>query len=438
PIYSTKSFLLNPNKTGIIAEYKRKSPSKGIINDISKVQDITKGYENFGASAISVLTDNQYFGGCNDDILNIRNEINIPILRKDFIVDEYQVYETKSIGADLILLIAECLTQEEVNNLSQLAKNIGLEVLLEMHSENEIEKINENIDIIEPFTEQLNNRFKWFENTVNYINQDFGSIEQFASAYEYFGFNYDEDNKGWWFREWAPNAYEISLIGEFNDWNHQANYLNRKDFGVWEIFLPDSIYKNKLIPFSKVKLKIRGINGYVYRIPAYIRRVVQNEDSSFDGQFIPNSNFQWTDKSFKCNLTTSKHPIIYESHIGMATEEFRIGTYREFADNILPRIKNLGYNAVQLMAVMEHPYYGSFGYQVSNFYAPSSRFGTPDDLRYLINKSHQLGISVILDVVHSHSVKNLIEGLSEFDGTEIYFNGHHPDWDSKLFDYGRI
>ncbi|MEO7768456.1 MAG: alpha-amylase family glycosyl hydrolase, partial [Ferruginibacter sp.] len=135
-------------------------------------------------------------------------------------------------------------------------------------------------------------------------------------------------------------------------------------------------------------------------------------------------------------------PIIYECHVGMAQEEEKVGTYLEFADKILPRIKDGGYNAIQLMAIMEHPYYGSFGYHVSNFFCPSSRFGTPEELKYLVNKAHSMNITVIMDIVHSHAVKNLAEGLNEFDGTDSqYFHpggrGYHEGWDSKLFDYGK-
>ena len=123
----------------------------------------------------------------------------------------------------------------------------------------------------------------------------------------------------------------------------------------------------------------------------------------------------------------------------MATEEYRVGTYREFADEILPRIAHLGYNVVQIMAIAELPYYGSFGYHVANYFAPSSRCGASDDLKDLIDKAHGLGLAVPMDIVHSHSVKNFAEGLAAFDGEEgLYFHEReHPQWDSRLFDYSR-
>ncbi|MDR3273481.1 MAG: alpha amylase C-terminal domain-containing protein [Flavobacteriaceae bacterium] len=294
----------------------------------------------------------------------------------------------------------------------------------------------ENDPYLVPFESQIKNRFEWLCNTLNYINHDFGSLDNFASAYRFFGFNYDQEKKGYWFRDWLPNAFEVFLVGDFNQWNDDTHPLVKTDFGIWEIFFPDEEYQDKLVPFSRVKLLVKGHNGTHYHIPAYIRRVMQNEDDSFDGQFLPESNFKWTDQDFR--IKEEEHPIIYETHIGMATEEYRVGTYLEFTEKVLPRIKDLGYNTIQLMAIQEHPYYGSFGYQVSNFFAPSSRFGTPDELRHLINEAHKLNIAVILDVVHSHSVSNRLEGLAEYDGTEIYFNGDHPDWGSKLFDYGKI
>lgn len=289
--------------------------------------------------------------------------------------------------------------------------------------------------LLKPFEQQLVNRIEWYQNTKDYIEKHFGSLDRFASAHEFFGFQYDEEKKGWWFRDWLPNASYVSLIGDFNGWDRHANPLRRGNYGAWEIFLSDEDFKNTLVPGSKVKMHVHGQNGNLDRIPAYIREVVQKEDHSFDGVFTGKSQYQWKNDFSAKNI---KAPLIYEAHVGMATEEERVGTYREFADNILPRIKDLGYNCVQLMAIQEHPYYGSFGYQVSNYFAPSSRFGSPDDLRYLIDTAHGLGIAVILDVVHSHAVKNRDEGLVELDGTEQYFDGWQPDWDSRTFDYKKI
>lgn len=296
-------------------------------------------------------------------------------------------------------------------------------------------KLFRNDPYLAPFEQDIVNRIEWYQNTKHYIEKHFGTLERFASAHHFFGFNYDEQQKGWWFRDWLPHASEVSLIGDFNDWDREKNSLRRGNFGAWEVFLSDAEYGDKLLPGSKVKMHVKGENGNLDRIPAYIRQVIQNEDNSFDGVFSGKNTYRWKNKHTPQNIES---PLIYESHVGMATEEEKIGSYREFADNILPRIKKLGYNCVQLMAIQEHPYYGSFGYQVANFFAPSSRFGTPDDLRYLVDKAHGLGLAVILDVVHSHAVKNRDEGLAELDGTELYFSGWHPDWDSRLFDYNKL
>lgn len=286
------------------------------------------------------------------------------------------------------------------------------------------------------FEPQIINRIEWYENTKEYIERNFGSLDRFATAHEFFGFNYDKKLKGWWFRDWLPNAHQVFLIGDFNDWNRSANPLKRGNFGTWEIFLPDSEYAEKLVAGSKVKMHVIANNGALDRIPAYITQTIQKEDKTFDGVFPGHDTYQWKDAKF--NLSNIKNPIIYEAHIGMATEGEKVGSYKEFTNFMIPKIKKLGYNVIQLMAIQEHPYYGSFGYQVSNFYAPSSRYGSPNELKELIDTAHQNGLAVILDVVHSHAVKNRDEGLTELDGTELYFNGWHPDWDSRLFDYAKI
>ena len=156
---SLSEFLLDRNKTGIIAEFKRKSPSKGVINSSSSVVDVTCGYFREGASGVSVLTDNQFFGGSPSDLVNAREKSSFPILRKDFIIDEYQVIESKAIGADAILLIAAALDNKAILNLSRLARSLGLEVLLEIHEPDELDKVNQYVNII-----GVNNRnLKTFE-----------------------------------------------------------------------------------------------------------------------------------------------------------------------------------------------------------------------------------------------------------------------------------
>lgn len=263
------------------------------------------------------------------------------------------------------------------------------------------------------------------------------SFKDFANAHHYFGFH--QADGGWYYREWAPAAEALFLIGDFNGWNRGSHPLSKREGGVWEIFLPG---QNALPHGSLVKVHVRSHGNMRDRIPLYIQKVVQNpENYDFSGQiWAPAKPFQWSDSKFR--VDNSKAPIIYETHIGMAQEKQDIGTYKEFEDNILPRVKDLGYNAIQIMAIMEHPYYASFGYHVSNYFAASSWFGTPEELKSLINKAHEMGITVLMDIVQSHAVKNLAEGINEFDGTDYQFfhsggKGTHSAWDSKLFNYGK-
>jgi len=295
---------------------------------------------------------------------------------------------------------------------------------------------------LEPYAPQIEQRMAYFQKTLSELEQQYGSLGDFAQGHEYLGFTYDAKKKGWYYREWAPAANALYLIGDFNSWDRTSHPLQRAENGVWELFLDDKTYKKKLTHGSLLKVMVVSRNGSQDRVPAYIKRVVQNEDThDFAAQFWnPPKEYQWKDSKF--DLGKLGELYIYESHTGMATEEERVGTYREFADEVLPRIKKLGYNAVQMMAIQEHPYYGSFGYHVSSFFAPSSRFGTPEDLKYLIDKAHGMGIAVIMDIVHSHAVKNLNEGLNEFDGSDYqYFHaggrGYHEGWDSKLFNYAK-
>jgi len=296
---------------------------------------------------------------------------------------------------------------------------------------------------LDPYVHDVYERFERYKRVRREIEDVEGSLLNFAKGHYYYGINFDKEKGRWTYREWAPNAHQLNLTGDFNEWNRASHKLERNKNDDWEIFLPYDEYKNSFVHGSKVKVHVIAGNGSIDRIPAYIRRVIQDPHTyDFSGQlWFPEQPFEWTDNDFNA-AENRQQPIIYECHVGMAQEYEGVGTYREFADNILPRIKEGGYNAIQLMAIMEHPYYGSFGYHVSNFFAPTSRFGTPEDLKYLVNKAHSMGITAIMDIVHSHAVKNLAEGLNEFDGTDgQYFHrggrGYHEGWDSKLFDYGR-
>ena len=294
---------------------------------------------------------------------------------------------------------------------------------------------------LKPYESKLLERYNYYINRLSHVEENYGSLYEFASSDMYLGFNYDKKAKGWWYREWAPAANGLSLIGDFNNWDPISHPMTQDDHGVWGVFIADDS-DTPLSHEDLVKVKVHHGLEERDRIPAYIKRAVQNPDNyDFIGQlWSPDKKFRWTDKNF--DLSKIKSPLIYECHIGMALEKEGVGTYLEFADEVLPRIKKLGYNCIQMMAIQEHPYYGSFGYHVSNFYAPSSRFGSPEDLKYLINKAHKEGIAVIMDVVYSHAVKNIAEGLNEFDGSDHqYFHaggrGYHMGWDSKLFDYGK-
>lgn len=260
------------------------------------------------------------------------------------------------------------------------------------------------------------------------------SLADFATGHLYFGLHKTE--KGWIFREWAPNATDIFLIGSFNNWQRTESYrLKRLGNGVWEVKLPP----NKIRHLDYYKLHISWESGSGERIPAWCKYVVQDETTKVFSARVwePEEKYEFKQKNFIPDVSPL---LIYECHIGMATENEGVGTYREFCEKILPRVKAAGYNAIQIMAIQEHPYYGSFGYHVSNFFAPSSRFGTPHELCALIDKAHEMGIAVIMDIVHSHAVKNETEGLGRLDGTpDLYFYGDHrrkhPAWDSLCFDY---
>jgi len=294
---------------------------------------------------------------------------------------------------------------------------------------------------LKPSEKDIEERYQRYLSRLEIIERDFGGLTQIANGYNYFGVNYDAKRKGWMYREWAPQAKALYLVGDFNSWEQFSYPLQRNEFGIWEIFIDEASHKDTFVHGSKIKVLVDSAKGLQYRIPAYITRVIQDEDTkNFSGQLWFSEQFDWSGDTY--NVKQAGELFIYEAHVGMAQEKEGVGTYLEFTKSILPRIKAGGYNAVQLMAIQEHPYYGSFGYHVSNFFAPSSRFGTPEDLKYLIKTAHQMGIAVILDIVHSHTVKNTVEGINEFDGSDSqYFHpgsrGEHPQWDSKLFDYGK-
>lgn len=291
---------------------------------------------------------------------------------------------------------------------------------------------------LEPVAKDVWERHQRYESKKQQIENDFGSLYEFANAHHYLGFQLSKDKKSITYREWAPAAKGLFLIGDFNKWEYFTHPLTKIENGIWEIKInlkdtPE--FKHG----SRLKVLVQTDKGNFNRIPAFIKRVVQDDNTKdFSGQLWIEKDFKWKSKPIKNNEPL----LIYETHIGMAQEKNGVGTYKEFEDKILPYVKKIGYNTIQIMAIAEHPYYGSFGYHVSNFFAASSRFGTPEDLKSLIDSAHGMGIRVIMDIVHSHTVKNINEGLNEFDGSDNqYFHaggrGNHDVWDSKLFDYGK-
>jgi len=263
-----------------------------------------------------------------------------------------------------------------------------------------------------------------------------GSLSKGLNNHMYYGLH--RDNGGSWiFREWAPNATKIYLIGEFNNWKRTEAYAMKPiGGGNWEIELPSMFLEHGTL----YKLYIEWKGGGAERLPAYVTRAVQDPvTKQFCAQvWDPAAKYEWKNPG----PGKRPHPLIYECHIGMAAEEEKVGTFEEFRLNVLPKVAELGYDTLQIMALQEHPYYGSFGYQVANFYALSSRFGTPEEFKALVDDAHGMGIAVVMDIVHSHSVDNEAEGLGMFDGKEdLYFytgwQGRHPAWGSRCFDYGK-
>ncbi|KAJ1668553.1 alpha-1,4-glucan branching enzyme [Coemansia sp. RSA 1813] len=289
--------------------------------------------------------------------------------------------------------------------------------------------------------EYFRQRYAHFKQWVDDIDANEGGIDKFSQGYKDFGLHVTPE--GVRYREWAPGAREASLVGDFNGWDTSANQMKCNEFGVWETVVPNTAAGEVGIAHgSHVKVSfVTGSGERVYRLPAWSNYVVQNLSKSpiYEAVFYnPAHKYQFKHK----RQVPPADLRIYEAHIGISSPEPRVATYKEFTQNILPMIKDLGYNAVQLMAVMEHAYYASFGYQVTSFFAPSSRYGEPDDLRELVDTAHSLGLSVFLDVVHSHACNNVEDGLNQFDGTDhCYFHegglGRHEQWNSRLFNYGQ-
>ncbi|KAJ7228364.1 1,4-alpha-glucan branching enzyme [Mycena pura] len=296
---------------------------------------------------------------------------------------------------------------------------------------------------LEPNVPAIVHRHDSFRNWKETIDRHEGGYENFTKGYLRFGLNVGPGGEVI-YREWAPGATEACLIGDFNDWNRTSHPMKKNEFGIWEITLPPLSSGACAIPHdSKIKISMITRDGRrIERLPAWIKRVTQDLDVSpvYDARFWnPPASERYTFKNSR--PPKAKDVRIYEAHVGISSPEGRVATYKEFTKNILPRIKKLGYNVIQLMAIMEHAYYASFGYQVTSFFAASSRYGTPEDLKELIDTAHGMGLTVLLDIVHSHACKNVLDGLNEFDGTDHHYfhegaKGRHELWDSRLFNYG--
>ncbi|MBP1640059.1 MAG: 1,4-alpha-glucan-branching enzyme [Bacteroidetes bacterium] len=297
-------------------------------------------------------------------------------------------------------------------------------------------KIIENDPWLEPYSSALEGRHQYAIGKEAKLTGGTQTLSDFATGYLFFGLH--RTAQGWVFREWAPNATAIFMVGDFNGWKQVPQYqLVKKPNGIWELELPANAMKHG----DLYKLMVHWSGGCGERIPAWAQRVVQDEETKiFSAQvWSPEVRYRFKVADFKPKTDPL---LIYECHIGMSGEAEKVSTYNAFRESVLPRIAQMGYNCIQVMAVQEHPYYGSFGYHVSSFFAASSRFGTPEEMKALIDEAHALGISVIMDIVHSHAVKNEVEGLGYFDGTpDQYFYAdakrEHPAWDSLCFDYGK-
>lgn len=293
-------------------------------------------------------------------------------------------------------------------------------------------------NVLKPFATDFQRRYKKFTQVLSDIGKSEGGIDKFSRGYESFGVHRCADG-GIYCKEWAPGAEGVFLTGDFNGWNPFSHPYKKLEYGKWELTIPPKQNKSPIPHGSKLKVVITSKSGEIlYRISPWAKYVVREND---------NVNYDWIhwdpEDPYKFKHSRPKKPRslrIYESHVGISSHEGKIASYKHFTSNVLPRIKDLGYNCIQLMAIMEHAYYASFGYQITSFFAASSRYGTPEELKELVDTAHSMGITVLLDVVHSHASKNSEDGLNMFDGTDsCYFHsgprGTHDLWDSRLFIY---
>lgn len=293
---------------------------------------------------------------------------------------------------------------------------------------------------LQPYEKEIKRRFAAFKETLKLFDEAEGGIDNVSLGYKTFGFHVQPDNGIEWL-EWAPGAKRVFLRGDFNNWEKQEHAFQKQDFGRWKLTLPPTKDGKCMIKHkSLVKLVIETENGeLVDRLSPWATYVVSTTVPVFDQCF-------WNPPQSEKYVFKHPHPPkpnrvrIYETHVGISSWEGKVASYKYFAYEVIPRIAKLGYNCIQLMAIMEHAYYASFGYQVTSFYAASSRFGNPEELKELVDVAHSYGITVLLDIVHSHASQNTVDGLNQFDGTtSCYFHdggrGTHELWNSRLFNY---
>lgn len=289
-----------------------------------------------------------------------------------------------------------------------------------------------------PHKEEIERRYSVMKKFLNGINDHEGGIDRFTKSYERYGLK--RVGNGVMCREWCPAASAVFIMGDFNHWNRVSHPLTKREFGVWELFIPDGEFGTETVKHgSMYKLIVVDKKGNeLERISPWATYVVQNQKTKLMEPIFwnPVKEYEW-----KYPRPGQRDGLrIYETHVGISSEDYAVASYTHFKDKVIPHILYLGYNCVQIMAIMEHAYYASFGYQVTSFFAPSSRYGTPDEFKALVDECHKHGIVVLLDIVHSHACKNVLDGLNQFDGTDAGFfhsgpKGYHPLWDSRLFDY---
>ncbi|XP_062872486.1 1,4-alpha-glucan-branching enzyme isoform X3 [Trichomycterus rosablanca] len=292
---------------------------------------------------------------------------------------------------------------------------------------------------LKPYEQDFKRRYGLFQKQLSLLEEAEGGFDQFTRSYKTFGAHRLPDNSVV-FKEWAPAAEALFLTGDFNDWDKFSHPYKKKEFGKWELHVPPKEDGSPAVAHnSKLKVVLHTKEGErLYRISPWATYVTKLDTSVVYDWVYWDPPQPYVHKHPRPRKPHSLR--VYESHVGIASPEGKVASYSNFTHNVLPRIKDLGYNCIQLMAIMEHAYYASFGYQVTSFFAASSRYGIPDELKELIDVAHSMGIMVLLDVVHSHASKNTEDGLNHFDGSDSCFfhggeRGEHPLWGSRLFNY---